>query len=440
VKKLCKLRGKHHPENEAKEFIMETYINILGEAWAVRALIASGMVGIICGILGCFIVLRNMSLIGDALAHSILPGVVFAFILIGYHAVGFFIGAVLAGLATAVGITWIQHNAKTKNDAAIGIMFTAMFSIGVMGISWISRSEGVHLDLKDFLFGNVLGVADTDLYLTAFVLVYVVLSVLVFYRYLFASTFQAIIAQTMGIPVQLVHYFLMLLLSFAVVASLQMVGVILVVAMLITPASAALLLSSRLKRVILLSATIGFSSAIAGLLIAIYLDTTPGPAMAVTATLVYLLAVFFAPEKGILWRALRRQRQRRRVFLEDCLKKAFNLHERHTLTFDALAEELGWGRLELRRRLKFLTGRGLFRADKLELTEKGLEAAQRLVRAHRLWETYLADKIGLSTDQIHDEAERYEHLLPDHLLDEVDEALGFPTLDPHGEPIPARRG
>lgn len=419
---------------------MENYITLLGEAWAVRALIASGMVGIICGILGCFIVLRNMSLIGDALAHSILPGVVFAFILIGYHAVGFFIGAVLAGLATAIGITWIQHNAKTKNDAAIGIMFTAMFSIGVMGISWISRSEGVHLDLKDFLFGNVLGVADTDLYLTAFVLVYVVLSVLVFYRYLFASTFQAIIAQTMGIPVQLVHYFLMLLLSFAVVASLQMVGVILVVAMLITPASAALLLSSRLKRVILLSAAIGFSSAIAGLLIAIYLDTTPGPAMAVTATLVYLLAVFFAPEKGILWRALRRQRQRSRVFFEDCLKKAFNLQERQTLSFDALATELGWSHYTLRQRLRYLTGRGLFRADKLELTEKGLEAAQRLVRAHRLWETYLADKIGLSTDQIHDEAERYEHLLPDHLLDEVDEALGFPTLDPHGEPIPARRG
>ncbi len=418
---------------------MENYINLLGEAWAVRALIASGMVGIVCGILGCFIVLRNMSLIGDALAHSILPGVVFAFILIGYHVVGFFIGAVTAGLATAIGITWIQHHAKTKNDAAIGIMFTAMFSIGVIGISWISRSEGVHLDLKDFLFGNVLGVADTDLYLTAFVLVYVVLSVVVFYRYLFASTFQAVIAQTMGIPVQLVHYFLMLLLSFAVVASLQMVGVILVVAMLITPASAALLLSNRLKRVILISATIGFSSAITGLLIAIYLDTTPGPAMAVTATFVYLMTVFFAAEKGLLWRSLRKRRQRSRVFYEDCLKKAFNLHERNALNFETLANELGWSNHMLRKRLRYLVKRKLFYPEKLELTEKGLEAAERLVRAHRLWETYLADKIGLNADQIHDEAERYEHLLPDHLLDEVDEALGFPTTDPHGEPIPARR-
>jgi len=418
---------------------MDNWIDLLSEAWAVRALIASGMVGIVCGILGCFIVLRNMSLIGDALAHSILPGVVFAFILVGYNTVGFFIGAVLAGLTTAIGITWIQHNAKTKNDAAIGIMFTAMFSIGVMGISWISRNEGVHLDLKDFLFGNVLGVADTDLYLTAFVLAYVVLSVIVFYRYLYATTFQAVIAQTMGISVQLVHYFLMLLLSFAVVASLQMVGVILVVAMLITPASTALLLSNRLERVILLSAFIGLSSAVSGLLIAIYLDTTPGPAMAVTATFVYLLAVFFAPEKGLLWRWLRKGRQQGRVLLEDCLKKAFNLHERHTLSFETLAEELGWGHRALRKRLNLLTNSGFFYPDKLELTEKGLEYAQRLVRAHRLWETYLADKMGLNADQIHDEAERYEHLLSDDLLDQVDEVLGFPTTDPHGEPIPARK-
>ena len=162
---------------------MSTLFDILQQEWAIRALIASSLVGIMCGVLGSFIVLRNMSLVGDALAHAILPGVVFAFMLVGYSALGFFTGAVIAGLLTAVGITWIQHNVGTKNDAAIGIVFTAMFSIGVMGISWISRNEGVHLDLKDFLFGNVLGVANSDLYLTAGVTVYVVLSVIIFYRY-----------------------------------------------------------------------------------------------------------------------------------------------------------------------------------------------------------------------------------------------------------------
>ncbi|MDX1666989.1 MAG: metal ABC transporter permease, partial [Saprospiraceae bacterium] len=229
---------------------MQELIEVFQYEWAQRALLASAMVGVMCGVLGCFIVLRNMSLIGDALAHAILPGVVFAFMIVGYSALGFFVGSVIAGLIAAVGITWIQHNVRTKNDAAIGIVFTAMFSVGVMGISWISRNEGVHLDLKDFLFGNVLGVANQDLYLTALVTVYVLVSVVVFYRYLFISTFQPVVAQTMGISVKMIHYFLMLLLSFAVVASLQTVGVILVVAMLITPASTALLLASRLYKVI----------------------------------------------------------------------------------------------------------------------------------------------------------------------------------------------
>ena len=247
------------------------------------------MVGIMCGALGAFIVLRNMSLIGDALAHAILPGIVVAFVLVGYSTIGFFVGSVIAGLLTAVGITWIQHNVKTKNDAAIGIVFTAMFSIGVMGISWISRNEGVHLDLKDFLFGNVLGVSNEDLYLTGIVAIYVIISLIVFYRYLFATTFQPIIAETMGISVKVIHYYLMLLLSFAVVASLRTVGVILVVAMLITPASTALLLTDRLNKVIPLAALIGLISAVLGLLLAIIFETTPGPAMAVTATALYLI-------------------------------------------------------------------------------------------------------------------------------------------------------
>ena len=150
---------------------MDTLTIFIEQEWAMRALLASIMVGIMCGVLGCFIVLRNMALIGDALSHAILPGVVFAFMIVGYSALGFFVGSVLAGLVAAVGITWIQRNIKTKNDAAIGIIFTAMFSIGVMGISSISKEDGVHLDLKDFLFGNTLGVGNQDLILTGIILI-----------------------------------------------------------------------------------------------------------------------------------------------------------------------------------------------------------------------------------------------------------------------------
>ncbi|MEL6987658.1 MAG: metal ABC transporter permease, partial [Bacteroidota bacterium] len=293
---------------------------ILQNEWALRALIASCLVGVMCGVLGCFIVLRNMSLIGDALAHAILPGVVVAFVLIGQSTLGFFIGSVAAGLLTAVIITWIQHNVKTKNDAAIGIVFTAMFSIGVIGISNISRRPGVHLDLKDFLVGNVLGVSNEDIWLTAAITIYVLLSVIVFYRYLFITTFQPTIAETMGISVKMIHYFLMLLLSFAVVASLRTVGVILVVAMLITPASTALLLTDKLQRVIILSGIIGFFTAAFGLILAIIFETTPGPAMVLVATLFYFIAVIFAPQKGLLFKYFRKQKLQRKIFKEDILQ------------------------------------------------------------------------------------------------------------------------
>ena len=417
---------------------MAEILDILQQEWAFRALLASSLVGIMCGLLGCFIVLRNMSLIGDALSHAILPGVVFAFMILGYSALGFFVGSVIAGLLTALIITWIQQNVGTKNDAAVGIVFTAMFSIGVMGISWISQNEGVHLDLKDFLFGNVLGVSDQDLVLTSAVAIYVLLSIIVFYRYLFVTTFQPVIAQTMGISVKIIHYFLMLLLSFAVVASLQTVGVILVVAMLITPASTALLLSDRLEWVLVISALIGFGAAVFGLLGAIVFETTPGPAMAVVATLLYVLAVFFAPSKGVLFRSLRQRSMRHRIQLEDFLKQSYRLAQEGSLNVHQLEKKLGLSSYRIKRHLKESRRKGWFENNDFSLTAKGKEQAKRLVRAHRLWETYQVNKMGLSAEQIHEEAEHYEHHLTDDLLEEVDKVLGFPAFDPHGSPIPAR--
>lgn len=422
--------------------ILDTLHTFATEEWAIRALIASSLVGITCGVLGCFIVLRNMALIGDALSHAILPGVVVAFVLVGYSTLGFFIGASVAGLITAIGITWIQSNVNTKNDAAIGIVFTAMFSIGVMGISQISREDGVHLDVKDFLFGQILGISNEDIYLTAFVTVYVILSIIIFYRYLFVSTFQSVIAETMGISVKVIHYFLMLLLSFAVVSSLQTVGVILVVAMLITPASTALLLSDRLNRVLIIAGFVGLLSAVLGMILADYFETTPGPAMAVTAAMIYLITVFFAPKKGLLFSFFRKRKLQLKIELEDTMKQALKLHEKGNLAFKSLFDRLGFKSNRLKTHIKTLVARGLMMSEKnsLQLTTSGIDEAKRLVRAHRLWETYLVQKIGLTEEQIHEDAEKYEHLLTDELLDEVDENLGFPSMDPHGSPIPSKKG
>ena len=417
---------------------MDTVLQVFQQEWALRALIASTLVGLTCGVLGCFIVLRNMALIGDALSHAILPGVVFAFMIAGYSVLGFFAGSVIAGLFAAILITWIQQKVKTKNDAAIGIVFTAMFSIGVMGISWISRTEGVHLDLKDFLFGSVLGVGNQDLYLSGAVTLFVLYSIILLYRPLFVSTFQPIIAKTMGFRVERMHYFLMLLLSFAVVAALQTVGVILVVAMLITPAATALLLVDRLPWVLGIAGFLGLISAILGLYFAIVLETTPGPAMAVVATLFYLIAVFFAPQKGLLFQWLRKTRLQQRIRREDFLKQALKLEQREKLSETRLKELLGFSERTYARLKNILRRKGLLEKEELHLTPEGKKQANRLVRAHRLWETYLVDQLGIDTDNIHEEAERFEHLLSEDLLDEVEATLGYPSLDPHGSPIPRK--
>lgn len=418
---------------------MEQFLEVWQYEWAVRALVASVVVGIICGILGSFIVLRNMSMVGDALSHAVLPGVVLAFVLFGYNSFGFFAGAVLAGLVTAVLIIWIQQNVRTKNDAAIGIVFTAMFSLGVIGISKISKEGGVHLDLKDFLFGNILGVSNADIRLNVIIGCFIILSVLLFYRHLFVSTFQPVIARTMGFNVHLLHYFLMLLLSFAVVASIQTVGVILVVSLLITPAAAALLLSNHLKIVLLISSGIGVLSAVIGMSLAIVFNTTPGPVIALVATVFYIIAAVLAPEKGLLILWWEKQKRQFKIRREDFLKESYKLIKKGQYNKSDLKEKLQWSRIlfALIHRQLITNGLAFKNLQSAPLTKKGMQLASRMVRAHRLWESYMVDKMGMKKDQIHQEAEKLEHHLTDDILRELDDALGSPDMDPHGSDIPA---
>lgn len=418
----------------------QTLLQVLQEPWALRALVASLLVGITCGLLGVFIVLRNMSLIGDALSHAVLPGIFTAFLLVGYNTIGFFIGAVAAGLISTTAMTWIQQTIKTRNDAAVGIVFTVMFSLGIIGISWLNARQGAHIDLKDFLFGNVLTVSPEDLLLSGIVCLYTLSMVLVFYRYLFVTTFQPVIAQSMGVSVKAVHYMLMFLLSFAVVSSLRTVGVILVVAMLITPASTALLWSNRLPTVLWISVFIGAFASFAGLVLSVLLDTTPGPLMVVVSGIIYLAAAFMAPQKGIFRKWIARKQQASKILEEDMIKYLSKNSDNSRDNIKNMIEALGISDHQCRKQIAKMKKSGILtqNTEKLQLSMKGKEMGDQLVRAHRLWEAYQVNKLGMDTEQIHDEAERLEHVLTQDILDEVDEKLGFPTTDPHGSPIPPK--
>lgn len=403
----------------------------------LRTLLIAVLVGAMCGMLGCFIVLRNMAMIGDALSHAILPGIVVAFILVGYSNLGFFAGSVVAGLIAAFLITWLQQKLRVKNDAAIGIIFTFMFSLGIIGISWLSGKEGVHLDLKDFLFGNLLSVSQDDLMLTIVLFIVVTGILVLYYRPLFVTTFQPVLSGTLGINASAIHYLLMLLLSLVVVASLRSVGVILVVSMLITPASAALMLANRLQYVLAWAALTGSVSAISGLILSIACDFPVGPSMAVMTTLIYGLIALFAPKKGFIPKLNARRNLHHRILIEDILKRTLQSGT-PAVTPEALAEITGHPAGKLKSWFKKLVRLGLYTEfnDQYTLTDLGKTRAVQLVRAHRLWETFLVEELGLDADQIHEDAERTEHYLSDEDLHKLDEQLGFPETDPHGSPIP----
>lgn len=262
-----------------------------------KALFTSVVVGIICGVIGCFIILRGMSLMGDAISHAVLPGVALSYML----GINFFFGAVFTGVITAVLIGYVTENSRIKNDSSIGIVFSAAFALGIILITSAKSST----DLNSILFGNVLSVRSTDMWTTLVIGIVVLVVVFVFYKELLVSTFDPTMAASYGLPNKLIHYGLMILLTMVTVASLQTVGIILVVAMLITPASTAYLLTNRLWMMILLSALFGVISAISGLYFSYIYNLSSGAVIVLVATFLFALAFFLSPKQGVLWRRLK---------------------------------------------------------------------------------------------------------------------------------------
>ncbi|MDR7568642.1 MAG: metal ABC transporter permease [Armatimonadota bacterium] len=409
----------------------EIFLAPMQYAFMQRALLAAVMVGGICAVLSCFLLVKRWALLGDAISHAVLPGVALAYLL----NLPFFLGAVVTGMATALGISAVERHSRIKEDSAMGILFTGAFALGFVLVSRI-RSRAI--DLFHILFGNVLGVSDTDLLLTAATGVVVLGVVVVFYKELVLWTFDPTAASAMGVPVAALHYTLMLLLSVTIVASLQAVGIVLVVAMLITPGATAYLLVDRMSRMIPLAVGVGMISSLSGLYLSYHLNVASGPTMVLVATFLFLLAMLLGPREGVLWNAARRRRAARRVALEDLLKQAYLADRGEGASVDLLARRLGLKPSAVLALARRLAREGLVQlgGGGILLTARGREQAVTLVRSHRLWERYLVDRGGVPWTDVHAEAERLEHLSPRELAAELDRALGRPVRDPHGARIP----
>lgn len=272
---------------------MNIFQDIFAYEFFQKALLTGLVVGIVCGVIGSFIVLRGLALMGDAISHAVLPGVAISFML----GINFFIGAVVVGLLAAIGIGFINQNSNIKNDSAIGIVFSTFFAIGVLLIAKANTA----MDLTEILFGNVLTVRDVDRTLTLIVAAVVIFVVVLFYKEFLMTTFDPTMAEANGMPVKTIHYGLMVLLTLVTVVSLQTVGVVLVVSLLITPAATAYLLTKRMSTMVVLSSVLGGTSAIIGLILSFNFNLSSGPTIVLVATAFFLLAFIFAPKKGVLW-------------------------------------------------------------------------------------------------------------------------------------------
>ncbi len=414
---------------------------------AVRYAVAGVvLMGVGCGVLGGFVVVRRMALVGDALSHAVLPGVALGFLWnLSKDPLAIFIGATVAGLAGTAVVRALTATTRLKEDAALGLVLASFFALGACLVTMIQRlPTGSKSGLDRFLFGQAAAIGRDDVVLMAVVTALVLALVGLFYKELLVASFDRAFARTSGVPVAWVERGLMLLLAFTVVVALQAVGAVLVSALLVTPAAAASLLTDRLHRLLALSALLGVLAGVAGAFVSFLGSGLPtGPLVVIAAGATFAAAFLFAPRHGLVARAWRRRSRAARVGRENTLKTLWRIGE------DAGAPEAGAGLGELAARRRLGAAAAQAEADALvahgfatvaggrvHFTPAGRRRAAEIVRNHRLWELYLANSANFAADHVHEDAEKIEHVLGEAEVRELERRLNHAERDPHGRRIP----
>lgn len=426
------------------------------DTWIVTVALLSALA---CALPGCFLVLRKMSMMGDAISHAILPGLALAFL--WTHSrdnLAMFLGAALVGILTAVFVDWIHRFGGVDEGASMGVVFTTLFALGLILI--VRAADHVDLDPGCVLYGalelvplDTMEVAGRQVPRAALkllaILVFNLTFVGLFFKELLISTFDPGLSDTQGISSRLMNLLLMAVVAITAVAAFESVGSILVIAMLIVPAATAQLLTDRLGLMLAISCGIAAASAVLGHLSAItvpglfgFSDTNTAGMMAVVAGLLFLTAVLLAPQKGLISQARHRFLLNLKMVEEDILGYLYRLEESKVESTGrlrdskSLEEALLIGPWARRLALNGLRKRNLtLLKDGLPaLSDLGRERARQLVRSHRIWEVYLSTH--LNTPHIHSTAHRLEHALSPGELETLAAELDNPDQDPHGTPIP----
>ncbi len=418
--------------------------------------------GILCAVaaslLGNFLVLRRMSMLGDAITHAVLPGLAVAFFVSeSRSSFPMFLGAVAVGVLTALFTEWIHRYGRVDEGASMGVVFTSLFALGLVMI--VQAADHVDLDAGCVLFGAieytpldtvpVLGFAIPRAVLVLGIVTLVnAVFVLLLFKELKLSSFDPDLATTTGFNASLIHYLLMILVAVTAVAAFESVGNILVVAMFIVPPAAAYMLTDRLGTMIWLSAILGGLSAIGGHLAAIevpswfgFRSTTTAGMMAVVSGLLLAGCATFGPRHGIATRLVRRKLLSWRILSDDIVALLFRWEESQGSigpTQSEIQRALFCGSWPLAIAVRMLVRHGdvVQHQQVFALTDRGRDRAQNLVRSHRLWESYLQDQAGMSVDRVHQPAEKLEHFTDPQLREQLGKETEANITDPHGRPIP----
>lgn len=407
------------------------------------------LLGLSAGALGCFAILRGRALVGDAVAHAVLPGVCLAFIVMGdKNPFALLLGALIFGWISIMVMDFIIQNSKISPDASIGMVLSVFFGLGVLLLTFIQSSGNVNQSgLDAFLFGQAASLVPLDVMVFGTLSVLIIIIVAITFKELKLVSFDTDYAAAIGYPVKKIEFLIATLLVMTITVGLQAVGVVLMASMLIIPAAAARYWTTSLLYMLIIAGSVGALSGVTGSFVSYLAPAMPtGPWMVMAALCMFLVSFLLAPKRGELARYLSHRKNRLSIQDENILKTMYLLEEADKKTHRARS----LGDILKRRRMKESAAvKGLKRlvrqgkAEKYEgdppmylLTEEGRKRARRIVRVHRLWELYLTDQVQIAGDHVHDDAESMEHLITPEIEAQLAEVLDHPKADPHNRSIP----
>jgi manganese/zinc/iron transport system permease protein len=421
------------------EFFTFQYTNIIYVVFgAILLSISSALVG-------CFTFVKKKSLVGDVISHAVLPGICIAFLASGQkNPFLLIIGAFITGWLAVAVMDTITRTTKIKEDTATGLSLSVFFGIGMLLLTYIQQSGNASQSgLDTFLFGKAAALVGEDLIAFSIVALLVIILVALFYKEFMLLSFDPEFAKVIGLPVKRLEVLLTSITVLAVVTGIQAVGVVLMAAMLITPAAAARFWTDKFILMIPIACLMAAFSSVAGAYISYAVPSMPtGPWIVMILSIIAIVSFFVSPGKGILTRQIKRLSIQKKVLEENLLKAFFKLKEKESngkvLTETDILDHQGFSQSQLKSGLRLLKNNGyLAKSDnQWVLTKEGLDKGRHVLRLHRLWELYLTQYLKIAPDHVHEDAETIEHVITPEIEKELEKLLDNPRYDPHHSVIP----